>query len=780
MGCKTETWTVKELSDALQNKHMDNKRIVVPMFQRGQRWNSKQQQTFIDSLINGYPVGTLLFYEKYENNQWVYILVDGLQRGSCIRKYMMNPTAFFFNENVSDSVCSKILSIIDEDHLENYSFVRSALTSFIKRQKTFTNIQFYEVAGEICQSFNKTNDFRIVGEVTGVISNFFQDKQSLYDSISATTIPVIVYSGLEDTLPLIFERINSKGTPLDQYEIYAAAWPVNDKVVINNTDIIEYVIKKYDTLINAGYTIHGYNREDLRREKKVNAFEYLFGLSRYLANRFEILSFNKNMSDDTVNPLAFELVNACLNDTDKIRVLYQSLECIDINSFEAALISAIEFVAESVSTVTRFKGNARNANKIFHSKYQIMSMISTSFKEMYPIGDYSAIDSSWTNKKQIVSRNLVQYYVYDIITNFWSEGGTSKIHAIAKPNRYMSELSGRAWTVALDSFFERSMQRSEKKNIANPKSEEYVLLNCIYARTFTAMDQLSSDRFDVEHIAPKEQMRKLIEVCSGDGLPISCIANLCYLPESANRSKGTKNFYQDKKYLSFIDLAEVERKYSFTEKEDLEWMDMPYEKAEDFAVLKEYYTEYCTKRFDKLKHMFCESLGIPFVSSEETIDEKMNGLIIVPTKEERPEKKYSTRFSDKCIKKLADYVGEDLIKLSRGSFKTGSSEYGFAVTTSKAYKQGSREKYWFAYRRIDTISSCKEPFYIFGCKDEKTMIKMPISILESHLDRLNSSVDEDGNITHWHIVFFKDTTGHMTWLLSKPTIEEISIDYYKM
>lgn len=60
-GCKTENWTVKELSDALQNNHKDNKRIVVPMFQRGQRWSKTQQQTFIDSLIKGYPVGTLLF-----------------------------------------------------------------------------------------------------------------------------------------------------------------------------------------------------------------------------------------------------------------------------------------------------------------------------------------------------------------------------------------------------------------------------------------------------------------------------------------------------------------------------------------------------------------------------------------------------------------------------------------------------------------------------------------------------------------------------------------------
>ena len=775
-GCKTENWTVKELSDALQNNHKDNKRIVVPMFQRGQRWKKEQQQTFIDSLRKGYPVGTLLFYEKYENDQWNYILVDGLQRGSCIRSYMTNPTEFFYNDNISNEVCADILSVIDENTIDNYIVVRNILMNFIKEQKSFKNIQFYEVAGQICQKFEKTSDFQSVGKVIQIISNFFQDKQDLYESISATPIPVNVYSGPEETLPEIFERINSKGTPLDQYEIYAAAWPVNEKFSVRNTDIIEYIIKKYDTLVNAGYTIHGYNREDLRQGKKVNAFEYLFGLSRYLVNKFEILAFGKNITDDAVNPLAFELVNACLNETDKIRVLYKNLRGIDINDFETALINTINFVNESVSTITRFKGNVRNANKTFHSKYQIMSMISTSFKEMYPSGDYDKIDVTWKDKKQFIAKNLVQYYVYDIITNFWSDGGTNKIHAAAKPNRYMAELSGRAWAVALDGFFEKSMQRSEKKNIANPKSEEYVLMNCIYVKTFTAMDQLSVDKFDVEHIAPKEQMRKLIDTCNGDGLPISCIANLCYLPESANRSKGAKNFYQDKKYLAHINLAEVEKKYSFTEEEDLEWMDVPYDRP-NFGVLKDNYTEYCTKRFEKMKHLFCDSLGIPYVSADEIEDGKA-GEIIVPA---NPEKKFTTvKFGDKCVQRLAENIGEDLIKLSRGSFKTRSNEYGYALTTSKAYKQGRREKFWFAYRRITTIAECQKKYYVFGCKDESTMVMLPISLIEENLDKLNISVDEDGHITHWHIVLFRNEDGHITWMFSKPEIKEINVDKYVM
>ena len=48
----------------------------------------------------------------------------------------------------------------------------------------------------------------------------------------------------------IFDRINSKGTPLDQYEVYAAAWLVNEKYAISNLEVIENIVKKYDSFVN--------------------------------------------------------------------------------------------------------------------------------------------------------------------------------------------------------------------------------------------------------------------------------------------------------------------------------------------------------------------------------------------------------------------------------------------------------------------------------------------------------------------------------------------------
>lgn len=775
-GCTCENWSLQDLSSALQDMHKDNKKIVVPMFQRGKRWNKNQEKIFIDSLIKGYPVGTMLFYETFEDNKRTYILVDGLQRGNSIKKYMTNPTEFFYDDNISDDFCAEILKAVGQEGEEHYPAIRNILTSFIKEQKTFKNLQYYFVSKLIADEFKA--GYEPIGKLIDTIKNFFEERQDLYERIASTVIPVIVYTGEESNLPDIFDRINSKGTPLDQYEVYAAAWPVNEKYAISNSDVIGHIVKKYDSFAEDGYFIHGYSREEMRSTRKVDAFEYLFGLGKHLVEKYEILGFNKNLADDTVNPIAFELVNACLNDADKIRILYKNLRTIDLNVLEQAVYKAIDFVNDSISVVTKFKGNSRNANKIFHSKYQILSMISTTFKEMFTDGDFTCFADGWQDRKSMIAKNLVHYYVYDIITNYWSEGGTGKIHSAAKPNRYMNAISGRAWMVALDGFFERSMLRAESKKVANPKSEELVVLNCIYLKTFTAMDQLSVERFDVEHIAPKEQMRKLIEACRGEGLPISCVANLCYLPEYVNRSKKDKNFYQDKKYLQYVKLEEVETKYSFTEEEDLDWMDMPYEKPEDFAVLKEYYTDYCTKRFDKIKHLFCDALGITYEEVEETQEEVRT--VVSPSV--KPIQNKKVKFADKCAVRLAQKVGSELIKIGRSTYKTSDGKKGYVLTTSKAYKQGNRDKYWFAYRKnpLEDMKSCEELYVVYGCKDESTMVCLPVSVIEEHIDALNISKDDDGKITHWHMVFFNDQSSHMTWLLSKPDVREIGIDKFIM
>lgn len=118
----------------------------------------------------------------------------------------------------------------------------------------------------------------------------------------------------------------------------------------------------------------------------------------------------------------------------------------------------------------------------------------------------------------------------------------------------------------------------------------------------------------------------------------------------------------------------------------------------------------------------------------------------------------------------------------RRSFKTNDEQTGYALVTSKMYPQGDKEKFWFGYRekRFEGIESCYKQYMVFGCRSSNLyVVKLPKTFIESHLNALNTSVDtETGEITHYHIVLFKNPNGKMTMLLSKPTLKEIDITEY--
>lgn len=224
-GCSVERWTIEALSKALSNQHQGDKQIVVPMFQRGASWGEDQEKSFIDSVIKGFPVGTMLFYKRIEENKEIYILVDGLQRGNTIKKYMTNPYKLYLEGGIPDEVCKEILGHIGVSPEKEYlSKIYECITNYIKTSDLSKNPQYYELAKDISDLFN--GGVEPISDIIKTVETFFEEKKVLLNEIARTDIPVVVYEGDEDNLPEIFNRINSQGTALDKYEIYAAAWPV--------------------------------------------------------------------------------------------------------------------------------------------------------------------------------------------------------------------------------------------------------------------------------------------------------------------------------------------------------------------------------------------------------------------------------------------------------------------------------------------------------------------------------------------------------------------------
>lgn len=610
-SCKPEIWSVEQLANAIEGKDKENRKIVVPTFQRDRVWDKEQERLFVDSILKGYPFGSMLFHERKEGNDTIYVLVDGLQRSNTLKKYIADPLSFLENTDFNDDDCKKIIEAMQIDKNEiNIDKTRNALISFIKTHKKFDDLKYVSILNNFLGIFSLKFSEGLYLNMETALDEVFEEKKQTYNTVKNTLIPVVIYSGQESTLPEIFKRINSKGTALTSYEIYAATWNFK-KFKVNNQDIVNINVQKYQKLKNDNFFVDKFDINELVSSSELNSFDYLYGLSIYLVNNFDNLK--KFKVEKGVNQFGFELVNACVNTSDKISELDKTLLSMkDVNEFEKAIISAIKFVDDAIRPITQFKGNKRQSKKTFHGKFQIMSMIAATFKRMYTENDYSTVNSDWKKIRDDYSRKLLQWYINDIITNFWSEGGTKKIYQVSNGQRYAQEISKETWEADLNGFFNKSLQRIEKnaKKVASAKAEEFVILNTVYLKKFTTMDNLGLNKFDIEHISPKEQLAKLINSTKGSGLPISCIANLCYLPEFANRTKHENTFYQDDKYKNKVDIKEIEEKYSFTKEKDLEWLNQKYTNIEDFEKLKNNYTNYCRNRFKLLKKEFLSALDI--------------------------------------------------------------------------------------------------------------------------------------------------------------------------
>lgn len=82
-----EVWLVSKIVE-----NIDEKKVILPRYQRAQVWTKKKQKSLIDSMMSGFPIGSLLLYENKADGTWQ--LIDGLQRATTIYNYRKSPLEF--------------------------------------------------------------------------------------------------------------------------------------------------------------------------------------------------------------------------------------------------------------------------------------------------------------------------------------------------------------------------------------------------------------------------------------------------------------------------------------------------------------------------------------------------------------------------------------------------------------------------------------------------------------------------------------------------------------
>ncbi len=625
------SWRLVEYTIDQLSRDIDNGNITVPTYQRGAIWNLKQKRELIDSMNKGYPFGSILLYEGNNNRK----IIDGLQRSTTIIQYVKNPADFFEEDNINDLCLDKIVdeigvvSVTDIIKDQVATLIKKWVHDNHKNMSQVQRMQFYKCSEMLAENYPTLQSKKDV--ISEMLQEMFKSFQDTCDQISSIKIPALVYSGDEDLLPEIFERINSQGAKLTKQQIYAATW-ANDVIKLKEDSKYSEILKinrdRYDNMLDESMELDKYDPTDFIRNREVNVFELVFGFGKYISKKYPYLFYYDSDDCTKVESVGFNLINACLlqksSNMRKLNSVIKNivgLESDSIEKFLSKIEDCIAYVDRRLGATSKFKGNTRNGSKItpLHTEMQIISIIATVFiqKHMnYIIDDRENVTNirldydgnrSWSSMKDTFDNNIIKMYTMDIIGQRWKGSGDKKLdNIIINKQHYNKVITWKEFETALDAYYTSlNSERNERKQVKNPTEPEKLILNIIYSNIFTAADQIDGSNYDIEHLATKNIMKKKITSYTEDfRLPISSIANLCLLPEYDNRTKQDKTLYDDDDYLNSIDIETVQNKFSFTIKSDLAWLNDDL--SED--QFRKAYFQFLDNRFVKMKDKIKQSI----------------------------------------------------------------------------------------------------------------------------------------------------------------------------
>ena len=625
------SWRLVEYTIDQLSRDIENGNITVPTYQRGAVWNLKQKRELIDSMNKGYPFGSILLYEGNNSRK----IIDGLQRSTTIIQYVKNPADFFEEDNINDLCLDKIVdeigvvSVTDIVKDQVATLIKKWVHDNHKNMSQVQRMQFYKCSEMLAENYPTLQSKKEV--ISEILQDMFKSFQDTCDQISSIKIPALVYSGDEDLLPEIFERINSQGAKLTKQQIYAATW-ANDVIRLKDdskySDILKINRDRYDNMLDESMELDKYDPTDFIRNREVNVFELVFGFGKYISKKYPYLFYYDPDDCTKVESVGFNLINACLlqrsSNMRKLNSIIKNivgLESDSIEKFLSKIEDCIAYVDRRLGATSKFKGNTRNGSKItpLHTEMQIISIIATVFiqKHMnYSIDDRENVTNvslaydgnrSWSSMKDIFDNNIIKMYTMDIIGQKWKGSGDKKLdNIIINKQHYNKVVTWKEFETALDAYYTAlNSERNERKQVKNPNEPEKLILNIIYSNIFTAADQTDGSNYDIEHLATKNIMKKKITSYSEDfRLPISSIANLCLLPEYDNRTKQDKTLYDDDEYLNSIDIETVQNKFSFTIKSDLAWLNDSLTEDE----FRKAYFQFLDNRFVKMKDKIKQSI----------------------------------------------------------------------------------------------------------------------------------------------------------------------------
>ena len=561
-----ERWTVNELIDATSAKPRCGRKVTIPEFQRRLVWNRKKREMLIDSIKKGYPFGSLLMYKETDDAGEMehYKLIDGLQRTQALRHYASNPNSSFTKADLSDKLielaAQELERLAEPDSLPKKlkPKVQGVMLKWIWDSHGFSEADGWGITGlvnvlisEILELEADTFEFytanrRLLSDnrpFKALVTDFLDSIQNESD-IGKAEVPVIIFTGPSRELPTVFELLNTQGTRLTRYEIFAAQW-LDYRQPIKNEEIIDAIWKKYAELEKHGFTLDVAQEtpdEQSRLERHYTLFEYLFGLGQYLSHKYPHLF--KAVKVDQPSSVGFNLMAACLGlgvREKEMRKLPEEIRGLNLTTLEAYLLESVGFVNNTMQPVLSLHPYEQTKVSYYHTELQIVSMIATAFQARYNKNDLS-VSKDWEDNRGELRKHIPMYYLYDILRNNWAGSGQNRLYDMVSNERYLRPpLTKALWLQALSVWFNSHINnRHHAIRYVKDDYPEYLLLRYIYARQFSDVQT-----YHLAHIVPIPRLLAPPSYYYDYYGPINTIGNLALLEEADDIAQGDRTFIEE-------------------------------------------------------------------------------------------------------------------------------------------------------------------------------------------------------------------------------------------
>lgn len=560
MSTEPKLWNLSTLKsaryDASGAVEVDPNNPVVfsiPQFQRSLVWPESKQRDLVASILKGYPMGALLLTEhpqkkavKLPNGSTVdatvYGIIDGLQRTNAITRHLRESLAFATEEAVEGAEFNAFHAALDAEAgggIDADALMSSVVgwMSETKVPEPVSGFDFDTLLDSIAESLEITlsgTSKKALKQPANVLIQYIGKRVD----ISSYQIPVLVYKGPAANLPDIFEKINTAGTILSKYEVFAAAW-VTTQVTVNDAEVQAAIARRYKVLEDEGFEV------ETGAGSIYSLFDYLHGLSQVLGERYPLLFSAAEAKKNNLSgafPLATLMLGRTLDKMSELHTFFpvDAAGHLDVGAFEQALLESAHLVSDYLEPHLAFKFMS-DSEAPAHSELQVVSMIAAVAANLFDHskGFVDRGSKSVRNKlKKQFQEALPQHYIYDIIRQYWR----GSLYTYAAERVWNGSAPSKVYTANVDATsFDAALKTLETEqaakvshNRSNVTAFDRVFLKFVYSRKVSVADQ-AAHKFDVEHWLPIKRLQELTK--NTDPWPMGMMGNLGVLTAGSNRRK---------------------------------------------------------------------------------------------------------------------------------------------------------------------------------------------------------------------------------------------------